>query len=687
MRERIKSAAGPWPPGRTAYLVRVRNIYHGKSYHSTYSRTRISRPNRGSQWSSGCRVWCELVPPRATSTTVLHQPPPSNRQFSVCTFRQSDGFDDFDDVDDFSNPRSKNDLSSMVRMRTEGRLPHIDVTSSPKNSEKLRQERIAKERVEELARKAKIDQEKREQQARLAAEKALLEAERRARKALKAKRKEAHEQWMRQFNNIMLHEDRLSNVVDTFVEEFHDIVHAKAISELNELALSLLNLRNEYEQCRGYVFMNWRLSIEQGISKLDSWINFIAQNLDDNHATPQASAKKKIDRLLTPMVTFHNAYLGSQDAGFYFMKSSRFTRDTLLELAKDVPRHKPFYHGLEKKMRDNEDRILNLVHQYRRFRRRSLWYKPLGLTQVVNVASSFDSSWEILGLDNTEYLRSLPLKRRVEACLVDWYLPRWGSHSARSFELDINWRYLDVLYPFEVVRSGNTYINKLANALRLSLKRSVQTTFKTATRQRKAIAFKKWEIQATIIASNVEHAINQLRYITWARLETESRIHRLGGVPDTISRGLFTSPKPLSQDIRRFLRFVYNISNTADLASRDDSENIFSRMKNINMSSSASRTRNRVSLMTPHSKSTLDTTHPLSTRGSRSRRSRRLKLKESSIKGKAGNPPKTPPSGTKKQEHLLKRRRRKKNLFGSGEGLDDTSHDGSHPTSKKPSTR
>jgi hypothetical protein len=381
----------------------------------------------------------------------------------------------------------------------------------------------------------------------------------------------AHEEFMRQYHAVMSKADALNDVDMALFDELYHIKYPKATiikSQLPTLVRTLKDLNTQYRNCRLALqicnLQSGRAFIEGELADSNDLLNLITQDLNYSFVKAQASGRKNINLVLQPKFAYLRAYLESQDSAHAIQETSRYIYVLLKELASESPRYRAFLRRIRR-----PHLLGQALHQYRQITRTAEFYRPLGHTQVHKLASNLARiGWKTFGIQRTPETLKWSYQRVIATILATWYLPRWSSRHPRDPELDITWRYIDVLHPFDVARACETSILNLTGNIGHMLATSdCPSPIIAKARADHAKILHNWHKAFQIAAGSLESEVSSLRYITWARLTTESRIHALGGVPDTVSRGLFCSRNPLSQDLRKFFEYTHAFSSTTNSSS------------------------------------------------------------------------------------------------------------------------
>lgn len=439
-------------------------------------------------------------------------------------------------------------------------------------------------------------------------------------------RQRAHNEFMRQYHDVMSKAATLDGVDTVLFDEFYYIKYPRATiveSQLPELQRTLIHLAVQYQNCRLALqicnLQSGRASVERKLVDSNHRLKVITQDLNNSFVKPPASGRKNMDLVLQPKFAYLHAYVESQETAHMIMENGRYICLALKELLSESPQ----YEALSRKARSvfflGKD-----LHQYRAVRRAAEFYRHLGHTQVHNLASNLDRlGWKTFGIQRTHQTLKWSYTRMIATSLANWYLPRWSLHPPRHPELDITWKYIDVLHPFDVARAYDMIILYMSLNIGYMLANDESPSPIIAkARAHHAKTFHNWHKSFQIAAGSLETEITSLRYITWARLTTESKIYDLGEVPDTVSRGLFCSPNPLSQDLRKFIEYTHAFASLTNFSALHAQEIHMRRIGTINKENPRIPTKVFLTdyLDTERLKKTSKTTAPADRRRNRSSR-------------------------------------------------------------------
>lgn len=568
MRRRIKPA-GRWPTSST-YLSGKRNILDSRVARRQHSTHRPQSPQLGlrpcSPWPSCLRRCCK---PAATAPRHLLLLP-SRRRFSVSTPRRGDDDfdDDFDDFDDFGDvedfKEKKQDLSSLIRQRSLEALQKQKLAKLEQEAQAIKELQARVRRVETILSGieefAKVE---------------LQELQRLAELLPVRKQQARQARFIRESNDLMSLVTAFDKVCQSSFEELFYIKYPEVIgveAGLPSLRRTLEDYKSQYRACRSNLqicdLQSERASIEARVADVEQLLQSMANHIRVSLVAPQASARQNIDKVLQPKFEYLYAYLESQNAAHMVTTTSRHIFILLTDLASLSSFRSNRYHRLARRY-GNPFSLNNALHSYRYHTRMSLFYRPLGETQVHRLAADLNRvGWETFGIERTPSTLEWPLTRTIASSLCYWYFPRWSARPPRDPELDITWRYLDVVHPFDVIRAWHTNIIQMLGSIlnMLTTAESPLSIMNNRAMHDVVHRLDRWHKDYQLVTGMFEMEVTALRYITWVRLITESKIHALGEVPDTIERGLFCAPNPLSQDPRKFVQYTHTFASLTNLS-------------------------------------------------------------------------------------------------------------------------
>ncbi|EED21694.1 3'-5' exonuclease/helicase (Wrn), putative [Talaromyces stipitatus ATCC 10500] len=548
MRLSVKPVA-VWPSNGAAYLRRPRNYPDSINVRDSYERqstqscrfsqsstchgeyTTIFSPNRSCKFDKSLRIGGGLW------------------RFSTSTPERSDGFDEDEEVDFAA---STSDISRMVRQRV--------------NPIKEAEERARKKREEEqllMRRSVELFQRADEYADGLRSAVNLVQKI----KQHAGERRRAHEQWMRLYEQVITSSASLVNGENQLFEEYFILKYSRAgtVGSFIDINATILKhaqaeVSNSRQALRRIELASRRIDLELQLTRLADSLGSVTERLSDYHVTPIASARRNMENILMPLSRFHVLYANLQTLGHRLVSGKEAILSLLRGITVKNPMNRSRHTRLQCKTWNGTEALLQAVHQYRAAKRISRWRGPLGRSHILTMAQNYNRISVIMMLapDLGVSIRRLKAELATHgpaSLLAHWYLHRWKEGAPRSADLDIAWRHLDVYHSFDLLYVSTRLLRSKVRCLSAVMGESgnFNPTF---------VAYlKEWTQRFAVMNASMLQDLELMSYYTWLRLETEDKVRRLGGVPDTISRDLFTPKDPLSADLHRFFRYVYAIGD------------------------------------------------------------------------------------------------------------------------------
>lgn len=416
--------------------------------------------------------------------------------------------------------------------------------------------------------------------------------ERRAQERDKNARKLAEKQALDKFIAACC---RVQSEVAKFDQKLQDNVeiylNAKYATIQNELALcseQLAQLEDELQSLKGNLFLLRRLAIEEMVLESAESLRLLRLEFNLDIIRPRVAARRAIDRLLKPYVADVQSYLAIQKIDRDLNQNRKAIQHILdsMKSSSDIRVANIYKLARSLKVVERMWDMFTTAHQYRSFRRqREYTDGPLGEASFLELFRSY-------GAFNPDSTAPEPsLKKTIKALVPDWnkpakpkvsgkssvdapnkplllarllwnfYVRRWEEPvpPPRSPLLNIFWRHIDIIAPIEIVLSHGQMLSHeiylLIESLRYPLPNSWSRLSKSKQqRYSEAIRATTHNFDTSRVAMKMDY--DAFRYVSWARLQTESRLHHLGIIAPTIQDGLFTPAHALSQDLSRFRDWV-----------------------------------------------------------------------------------------------------------------------------------
>lgn len=544
MRTSVKPVA-VWPSNGAAYSPRARNFPDSVNFRSSFKRQYPTQRNGTHQPITRHGRYVAMFSSRTCPLRNFDQLLKIGggaRQFSACTPKRNDDFEGFDEEEEEEDDiiTKSSDMSRMVRER--GKKLEAMARQKRENEQIwMRQRKELQIRVDRYANEL--------QNTTVLLQKIKQNLESIQRYA--EERRRAHEKWMRRYEQVITSSASSVDIVNQVFEEYFLIrypVAGKVGSYINKNVMFIQHGQAEVSNCRQAFrrigLASRRIDLEMRLNQFEASLVSTVEGLFDDHVTPAASAKRNIEKILEPLNQFLAQYVELQEMGYRIRKSSReiFTACKNLEPEYRLKKHRV-------KIMDGTFDIGQSLHGYRAMRRSLRWGGPLGKSHILSILQNYFDYQIIcmlasdIGMD-PDLLFDEINTRGMSSLMVHWYLHRWKEGAPRSVDLDIAWRHFDVYYPFYMLYVSSRNLG--SDVLRFEKIWEVMGDFGSEAR------FKEWKTEFDIERQNFLSQLEESSYYTWLRLETEDKVGRLGGVPDTIAKGLFTPKDPPSSDLRRF---------------------------------------------------------------------------------------------------------------------------------------
>lgn len=551
MRKSVKPVA-VWPSNGAAYPPRARGYPDSVNLRSSFKRQILTRPCGSHQPITHHGQYVAMFSSRTRPLRKFDQRliiGGGTHQFSASTPKRSgeqDEFEGFDEEDEDDIIISSSDMSRMVRQK--GKLLEA------RARQKREQEQALLRRREEL--QSRVDWHTNEIRNAIDLLQEIRQIFESIRRDVK-ERKRAHEKWMRRYEQVITSSASSVNVASQLFEDFLLIKYPK-LGEvgpyINDNVTFIQQGEAEVSNCRQALrrvrLASRRIDLEMRFALSKALFGSTIKTFG-SHVLPAVSAKENIEGIFEPLIRFQARYIQSQELGFKIKKSTREISLALKEVAAKRREGKSRLEMFRKGIEERTFKTTQTFHEYRANKRSQRWGDPLGKTHILTiiqnyyhyptimmVASDIEMDPDILANEiNTHGISSL---------LAHWYLYRWKEGAPRSVDLDIAWRHFDVYYPFYML-----YVSSRSLASEVFRFQKIWKSM-GASRSGWEGKFKEWKSKSNILLANYLSTVEATSYCTWIRLETEDKVSRLGEVPYTIAKGLFTPKHPVSPDLRRF---------------------------------------------------------------------------------------------------------------------------------------
>jgi hypothetical protein len=409
----------------------------------------------------------------------------------------------------------------------------------------------------------------------------------RTRQRLEAAKAYAQLQELNEFRQkVRQVESRFASLVSfrRLVSEFCDAKYFELERDLSRSAQVTRDLKKEFSRLK---FSLEVTSIALKVSAFSESFKELVHELGEEFIRPRFSARKKVDNLLDSVDSIQRQYLSVQNLFTINILLIQPTVDILNSLINDrkIPlERRDVYREFKNAHLRTAREVSRAGHGFRAFYlMRNNLEGPLGPAFYLRLLSLYGNAprhpprlQEML-VRSIEALiafgsrKVLVSNRKRESSwsymklLRQFYLRRLGKPcSARSPELNIFWRQLDVLAPFELNWARMSTISIEISYLVSTLANpspGLWSNLDADARYRHIRKLSSLHLAFDYTRADISMEYARLREVNWLRLQSESRIHDLGGTAFTIQSGLFTPLRPLSQDPSRFRQWMFEINS------------------------------------------------------------------------------------------------------------------------------
>ncbi|KUM62145.1 hypothetical protein ACN42_g4949 [Penicillium freii] len=305
-------------------------------------------------------------------------------------------------------------------------------------------------------------------------------------------------------------------------------------------------------------------------------ICWLRDTLDNDYLRPRNTTRSRIDRVLHEseviQKNYHELQLKRLNARIFSV------RDLCLELHKSSNLHPTdkWVFGQYKEILERSERDISVcAHNHRAFwLRRQEALHPLRRSELWNLKDVMDaaSSARSRKATDTQVLLALALGARkgspesqyldnnslvISKKIYHEYKRLWMPKPARSPELHIYWRQLDVIAPLLMTDVLTWGLQNEVWYLHHSLKGDLGTLWTWVPEETMAHAVPKiadWCIEFQKHRSDLRQMITEYRHLNWLRLQSETLLHSMG--QRVYLAGKFEVLSPMSQDVRGFKKWT-----------------------------------------------------------------------------------------------------------------------------------
>lgn len=422
-------------------------------------------------------------------------------------------------------------------------------------------------------------------------------AQEREKTAQKLAEKKALDQLIAACGQVQSGVAKFDRMLQANVEIYVDVKYAALQNELASHSEQLAQVKEELhsleEKLSHVGFLLRRLAIEEMALESAQSVRRLAVEFRRDILRPRVAARRAIDQLLKPYISDAQSYSDMQKIDRDLSQNLNDMQLILgsMKSSPDIRTVKIYKLVRSLKVVERMWDLLTIAHQYRSFRRqRENTEGPLGDACILELFRS-------CGAFNPDRMEPFPsLKKTIEALVPDWdkqarpkfsgmssvdapngpllqtrllwnfYVRRWEEPvpPPRSPLLNIFWRHIDIIAPVEIALTHGQMLSQELHLLIESLTYPLPESWSGLSRParlRYCRTIRVTNHKLDMCRTEMKTEYNALRYISWARLQTESRLHHLGLIAPTIQSGLFTPAHALSQNLRRFRDWVVDYTD------------------------------------------------------------------------------------------------------------------------------
>ncbi|KAJ5729297.1 uncharacterized protein N7483_003805 [Penicillium malachiteum] len=384
------------------------------------------------------------------------------------------------------------------------------------------------------------------------------------------------------FSNDRL--DRIQNLIDCSLADCWQIEHeyckvvydrtpmwTKTVSKIEN---NVIRLHSEFTTTR--------------IKSLQIEASRVEDELERDYFKPRRSARAKIDHLLAETDKHTRMYSGLQAKGQSVSLGSADVIQSLIGLQyldTEIPSEPGCrFEDFRLRFEQSRQKLGWTAHDYRStwkersvaessFKDAHLW-SPKDFSNVTRSGQFYD----ITPLEVARYLMLGPLlkpaqekalllrRKMIKKHLTDVYLSRrtGGTRLTNSAELDIAWRQLDVMAPFETKIVMDWWLQEEMTLLIKAVEGPLSAfgplfpDTNPETLRHVKYSLKELNAKYTETRNAFSFELSEYKNINWLRLQIEKKLHRLGEPSDIQERGLFVAPNPSESRHKRMRERVPN---------------------------------------------------------------------------------------------------------------------------------
>jgi hypothetical protein len=380
--------------------------------------------------------------------------------------------------------------------------------------------------------------------------------------------------------------------ISALVSEYCDLKYSGLKCVLSRCVRLNREMKSQFRQLK---FVIEVAALESKMSAFAESFRELVRELDQTFIRPRRSARNKVNNVVMMYIDIDAQYADLQERfRKYFELNSIILRD-LDRLAHDFwdvpPERRMLYRELRHRVYQSGTTFNRAAHEFRTYHLlRQDTEAPFAASWYIRLLYMYGVTSRQTKLTSRAWRRSVeallsPISKKcfyahlyeseepwaVPVLMHQFYMRRLEKPDSHGNpELNIFWRQLDVLAPFELFWSGVFTLSCEVSYLRATLLYTPAGLWSNLSQQACRThydRFKKFSFDIENLRAEINKLYGLYRAFNWMRLQSETRLCRLGEPAFTCDRGLFTVWQPLSQNIDRFREWVYHLNR--DISTRN----------------------------------------------------------------------------------------------------------------------
>ncbi|KAJ5096923.1 hypothetical protein N7456_007644 [Penicillium angulare] len=304
--------------------------------------------------------------------------------------------------------------------------------------------------------------------------------------------------------------------------------------------------------------------------------------VNSQYLMPRQSARANIDKLLAESEQVHTQYTELQSKG----RKAILSLDDILQLTLSLKtldsmipnRNGHGFDDFRLLLSENKKEFGWAAHAYRSawaerkqtessFKDAQFWsakdFTEVLRSRKIQEESSIEVARCRMFADILRRPRELALFKRetvITKYLRRLYMSRWTPKNKRTanHQLDVTWRQLDVMAPFEIKIVQDWWLQEELYVLLRSFDRQtgpfgpMWSNIEPDALERIRESLKSFLVAYVATRKAFIEEISTYKNINWHRLRIEEKLHKLGEPNEIQERGLFVPAEPLSESVIRF---------------------------------------------------------------------------------------------------------------------------------------